>query len=128
MAKASEWRERIAEWRASGLSVAKFAESRGCSAHQVWYWAAKFRKEDAVRTGEAADRSRVRLVLPSRIPLARVLRSTKQEPDNRPAVSTGAMAVEVGGMRLVVPSGFDRGTLAMVLDEVETRKTMLGAR
>jgi len=128
MAKASEWRERIAEWRASGLSAAKFAESRGCSAHQVWNWAAKFRKEDATRLGESTGRSQLSSLPSSRIPLARVLRSIKQETANRPAVSTGAMAVEVGGMRLVVPSGFDRGTLAMVLDEVETRKTMLGAR
>jgi hypothetical protein len=37
------------------------------------------------------------------------------------------MAVEVGGIRLVVPSGFDRGTLAMVLDEIEGRKPRLGA-
>ena len=128
MAKASEWRERIAEWRASGLSAAKFAESRGCSAHQVWNWAAKFRKEDITRLGESTGRSQLSSLPSSRISLARVLRSPKQEPANRSAVSTGAMAVEVGGMRLVVPSGFDRGTLAMVLDEVETRKTMLGAR
>jgi len=128
MAKASEWRERIAEWRASGLSAAKFAESRGCSAHQVWNWAAKFRKEDTARMGQAAGRSQVRSVPQSSISLARVLRSPRQEPANRPALWAGAMAVEVGGMRLVVPSGFDRGTLAMVLDEVETRKIVLGVR
>jgi hypothetical protein len=128
MAKANEWRERIAEWRASGLSAVRFAESRGCSVHQVWNWAAKFRKEDAARPGEAAGRSQIRSLAPSSISLARVLRSPKQEPANRAEVSAGAMAVEVGGMRLVVPSGFDRGTLAMVLDEVEARKTMLGVR
>ena len=128
MAKASEWRERIAEWRASGLSAAKFAESRGCSAHQVWNWAAKFRKEDTTRLGESTGRSQISSLPSSRISLARVLRSPRQEPANKPAVSAGAMAVEVGGMRLVVPSGFDRGTLAMVLDEVETRKTMRGVR
>ena len=128
MAKASEWRERIAEWRASGLSAAKFAESRGCSAHQVWNWAAKFRKEDTTRLGESTGRSQISSLPSSRISLARVLRSPKQETANRSAVSTGAIAVEVGGMRLVVPSGFDRGTLAMVLDEVEARKARLGVR
>jgi len=128
MAKASEWRERIVEWRASGLSAAKFAESRGCSAHQVWNWAAKFRKEDAARLDKAAGRSQIRSLTPSSISLARVLRSPRQEPANKPPVSAGAMAVEIGGMRLVVPSGFDRGTLTMVLDEVGTRKTMLGVR
>jgi hypothetical protein len=37
------------------------------------------------------------------------------------------MAVEVNGMRLVVPTGFDRVTLAMVLDEIELRKFRVGA-
>jgi transposase len=128
MAKASEWRRRIAEWRASGLSAAKFAESRGCSVHQVWNWAAKFRKEDVARTAEMAGAAQPRPVAAHSIPLARVLRAPRQEFAEKPASAPGAMAVEVGGMRLVVPSGFDRGTLAMVLDEVEARKSGLGAR
>ena len=127
MARASEWRKRIAEWRASGLSAPKFAERQGCSAHQVWNWAARFRKEDAARTTETTAAVRVGRVVAHSIPLARVLRVPRQESAERPAASASAMAVEVGGMRLVVPSGFDRGTLAMVLDEVEARKPRLGA-
>jgi hypothetical protein len=126
MARASEWRKRIAEWRASGLSAAKFAESRGCSVHQVWNWAAKFRKEDAARTAETTAVQVGRVVAHS-IPLARVLRVPRQESAEKPVASATAMAVEVGGIRLVVPSGFDRGTLAMVLDEIEGRKPRLGA-
>lgn len=127
MAKAIEWREKIAEWRASGLSAAKFAESRGCSAHQVWNWAARFRKEDEARAAEAAGPAQTVSVAGHSIPFARVLRAPKQEVSEN-AVPAGAMAVEVGGMRLVVPSGFDRETLAMVLDEVEARKARLGVR
>ena len=127
MARASEWRKRIAEWRASGLSAAKFAESLGCSAHQVWNWAAKFRGEDAARTTEATAAVQVGRVVAHSIPLARVLRAPRQESFEKPAASATAMAVEVGGMRLVVPSGFDRGTLAMVLDEVEGRNPRMDA-
>ena len=130
MAKAIEWREKIAEWRASGLSAAKFAESRGYSAHQVWNWAARFRKEDAAcaaRAAEAAGPAQTVSVAGHSIPFARVLRAPKQEVSEN-AVPAGAMAVEVCGMRLVVPSGFDRETLAMVLDEVEARKARLGVR
>jgi crotonobetainyl-CoA:carnitine CoA-transferase CaiB-like acyl-CoA transferase len=127
MARASEWRKRIAEWRASGLSAAKFAESRGYSAHQVWNWAAKFRREDAARTAEPTAAVQVGRVVAHSIPLARVLRVPRQESAEKPVASATAMAVEVGGMRLVVPSGFDRGTLAMVLDELEARKPRLGA-
>jgi hypothetical protein len=128
MAKASEWRERIAECRASGLTAAKYAESRGYSAHQVWNWAAKFRKEDearAARAAEAAGPAQTVSVAGHSIPFARVLRAPKQEAPEK-TVPAGAMAVEVSGMRLVVPSGFDRETLAMVLDEVEARKARLG--
>ena len=127
MAKAIEWREKIAEWRASGLSAAKFAESRGCSAHQVWNWAARFRKEDEARAAEAAGPAQTVSVAGHSIPFARVLRAPKQEASEK-TVPAGAMAVEVCGMRLVVPSGFDRETLAMVLDEVEARKARLGVR
>jgi hypothetical protein len=128
MAKASEWRERISEWRAGRLSAAEFAESHGCSARQVWNWAAKFRKEGALRGAPSSGRAQAALVPSKSIALARVLRSPRQDSANWSALSTGAMAVEIGGMRLVVPSGFDRGTLAMVLDEVETRKTRLGVQ
>jgi len=130
MARASEWREKIAEWRASGLSAAKYAESRGCSAHQVWNWAARFRKEDevrAARAAEAAGPAQAVSVTGHSIPFARVLRAPKQEVAEKMGPAS-AMAVEVFGMRLVVPRGFDRATLAMVLDEVEARKTGLGIR
>jgi transposase len=126
MAKASEWRERIAEWRASGLSAVKFAEMRGYSAQQVWKWAAKIRKTDAAGAAEAAGPTRASSDAPYSIPLARVVRAPKPEFGERPPAPAGAMAVEVGGMRLVVPAGFDRRTLAMVLDEALARKSMMG--
>ena len=58
-------------------------------------------KEDATRLSEAAGRSQIKSLPPSSVSLARVLRSPRQEPAKKPAVSAGAMAVEVGGMRLV---------------------------
>jgi transposase len=129
MAKASEWRKRIAEWRTSGLSAVKFAEKQGYAAHQVWYWAAKFREEEAAPPAETARTAAGGPMVTRRsIPLARVLRPAMQESAEKPAAPAGAMAVEAGGIRLVVPSGFDRRTLAMVLDEVEARKSRLGGR
>ena len=52
MANAKTWRKRIDEYCASGLSAVKFAEGRGFSAHQIWNWAAKFRKESESRPAE----------------------------------------------------------------------------
>jgi hypothetical protein len=46
MANAKTWRKRIDEYCASGLGAVKFAEVRDFSAHPVWKWAAKFRRED----------------------------------------------------------------------------------
>ena len=105
----------------------KFAEMRGYSAQQVWKWAAKLRKEDTARAAEAAGPARADSDAPHSLPFARVLRTSKPESGERPPAPAGAMAVEIGGMRLVVPSGFDRGTLAMVLDEALARKSRMGA-
>jgi hypothetical protein len=127
MARASEWRERIADWRASGLSAVKFAEMRGYSAQQVWKWAAKLRKKDTARAAEEAGPARADSDAPHSLPFARVLRTSKPESGERPRMPTGAMAVEFGGIRLEVPAGFDRGTLAMVLDEALARKSRMGA-
>lgn len=32
------WKERVAQWRSSGLSQRAFAESQGCAQRQLNYW------------------------------------------------------------------------------------------
>lgn len=116
MAGAKIWAERIIEWRASGLTAAKFADGRDFSAHQVWYWAAKMRREEA-RAAAAAK--------PPGVRLARVLRIPRQTLAVRP--TEALLSVELLGVRVFVPPGFDRATFSTVLDEIEARGTRAGA-
>jgi hypothetical protein len=131
MANAATWRERIGEWRASGLSAAKFAESRGLSVHQLWNWSAKFRKEEQPKTVDStamasATPGEGERAKASSISLAKVVGIPKQEPAAKP--STALLSVELFGVRIAVPTAFDRPTLAMVLDEIEARRARLGER
>ena len=84
------------------------------------------REDTAAREAEVVGPAKAGSDAPHSIPLARVVRAPNPEFGERPPAPAGAMAVEVGGMRLVVPAGFDRRTLAMVLDEIEARKSKMG--
>jgi hypothetical protein len=118
MANAKTWRKRVAEYRASGLSAVKFAEGRDFSAHQVWNWSAKFRKEE--EAFPTAAEPAPALVKSSNVRLARLVRVPSQPPPTGKSAAT-ELSVEILGIRVVVPRGFDRATLTMVLDEIEAR-------
>lgn len=40
------WRDRIADLRASGMTVAKWAEAHQLPAERVYYWRRRFRREE----------------------------------------------------------------------------------
>jgi hypothetical protein len=52
MANAATWRKRVEEWRASGLKAMEFAKDRGLSVHQLWNWAATFRRKEGTKVVE----------------------------------------------------------------------------
>ena len=128
MAKADTWRERVNEWRGSGLSAMKFAQSKGFGAHQLWYWASKFRDEEQARPGKptatAAGPMPAEAVKADAIPFARVVRSHQQEG----AKPQAPLSVELSEIRIVVPADLDRATLLMVLDAVQARRARLAER
>jgi hypothetical protein len=105
--------ERVAEWRASGLSAVKFSAGRDFTAHRLWDWASKIRKVEEARTPGIARTTM------GRMRLARVVRVPRLATE---ATAAGVgLTVEVFGARVGVPPGFDRATLAAVLDEIEAR-------
>jgi len=125
MANAATWRERVEEWRASGLKAKAFAEARGVSAHQLWNWAATFRKESQAKVADRPAPTMVQSKVPeaettgaSSVRLARVVRA----PTRDSALQSPSLSVEFSEVRIVVPDGFDRSTFAMVLDAIERRK------
>lgn len=47
MANAAEWTERVAAWRASGLSAEKFCEGKGYSTKSLWHWSSKLGRSNS---------------------------------------------------------------------------------
>lgn len=42
------WRERIAQWQASGMSQQAYATEHGVPVHQVGYWARRFARSQSL--------------------------------------------------------------------------------
>jgi len=98
------WAQRVAEWRASGLSSPAYCAGKDFTAGGLRHWAHR------LAHGERA-RPRVRL--------AKVVRVRRRLQEARPPPDVGPdLVVEVGAARIAVRAGFDRATLAMVLDEL----------
>jgi hypothetical protein len=45
--RASDWKARVAQWKASGLRQSEFARQHGLSAHQLGYWIGRDRQAAA---------------------------------------------------------------------------------
>lgn len=114
------WKQRVAEWRASGLSSPVFCKGRGFSASGLRYWASRLEVEGE---GPSAPRSTVALVRVLRHRGPRPRGRPLQEPDSERATSAsaGAVVIRWGRWRVAVRPGCDRATLAAVLDEVAAR-------
>jgi hypothetical protein len=117
MASAAIWAERVAEWRQSGLSAVKFAVGRDFSSHQLCYWSVKMRRAEGAVGGPTPSTAEA-----ARVRVARVVRVAKG------GTSGGPVLVEVHGVRLVLPGGFDRQTFCAVLDELDARAGRGGRR
>lgn len=104
----SVWPERVAEWRASGLSARVFCEKRGISAHTLRHW--RRRLLDAERRAS-----------PTSIQLARVQVAPVRKDIRRPAPGTSSgVTLVIGEVRVALDREFDRPTLEAVLEVVTT--------
>jgi hypothetical protein len=100
MAKQAEWRKRVAEWRASGLTAQDFAADRDFAPSTLTWWARRLSKE------LGATSLRVARVVRGRASSA--VEAGGQTP-------RGKMVVELGVSRVHVPDGVDATTLETVL-------------
>jgi len=128
------WAQRVAAWRASGLSSEAFSRGREFTAGGLRHWAYLLRRRGVRRT--AITGAKPRAAKPARIRLARVAlaRSAARgatdatplaggpataAPTRMAAPASSGVALEVGRVRLVLEPGFDRGTLASALAVLE---------
>jgi len=117
MADIELWRERVAAWRASGLSSTAYCVGRGFSAGGLRHWAHQIKKLDERRARKARP-----------VRLARVVRassSTTMTPgrsETSVRVPEGsALVLEHQGTCITVWPGYDPATLASVLEVLSRR-------
>ncbi len=99
MASVEVWAQRVADWKASGLSSPEFCKDKPFTPGGLRHMA--FRLE----RGRTKPRTSVRL--------ARLVRVA---PSEAPATTSAALVIDISGARVAVPPGVDRATLATVVD------------
>ena len=116
MGKAALWKRRIAGWKASGLASEAYCADKAYTAGGLRHWAYRLRREQQSKREEPVMR------------LGRVLRRAATVEQGSPTVPGAAkreraegIVIELAAARVAVAPGFDRSTLAAVLDVLATR-------
>lgn len=109
------WAERVAAWQGSGLTSEGFAAGRGFTGSGLRYWAHRLRREAAAAHTPTRG-VRLARVLRSAVPTVEAAPTTMVRADVAPEESP--VVLELGGARIAVQRGFDRATLAAVLEVV----------
>ena len=104
------WEQRVAAWRTSGQSARAFSEGREYSVHMLRYWGR--RVGTAAPTKVRRSSSGASAPEPAPVRLARVLRTGPQPI----GTATAPVVIELGRAKVAVSPGFDRPTLAAVLE------------
>lgn len=95
MATSSEWAERVAAWRASGLTAKAYCVGREFSAGTLHFWSSKLKHGPKVQ---------------GRVKLARVVRARGSESGHGVA-----LVVELRDARILVPTDVHAATLTRVV-------------
>ena len=118
MANAAEWTERVAAWRASGLTADQFCAGRDFACRTLLRWSSELGRTAVGPTIRFARAVPVPVPVPKKpeIALARVIRT--RAPVEIPGA---AIVIVVDGARVEVGRGAAREVLLMVLDALSER-------
>lgn len=109
------WAERVAAWHASGQTSTAFCAGRGFTAGGLRHWAYRLR-QSKVSDGKA----RAPVVRLARLVRASAVPGEGTRSAAAPPEMTGVL-LQLGGVQVAVRPGFDRDTLADVLDVLDRR-------
>ena len=115
-ADTAKWRKRVREWQSSGLTSTAFSEGEPFSAGGLRHWAHRLRQQRAAKAAQS-----VRIARVVRVPAAALPETHDAAAGAALAAAPAALVAEVGAARVAVRSGFDRATLAAVLDVLASR-------
>jgi transposase len=110
MTRASEWATRVAAWRASGKTAKEFCKGRDYTAARLLWWSSDLKRRSIAQAPG------------NPLALTRVMRRTET------ALQSIAVVVHLGGVRIDVPAGADRATVATVLEVLRTPSESEGRR
>src|SRR5690349_21342485 len=107
------WRQVFAEQARSRLSVARFCRERGITTSSFYFWRSELARRAAERRaiGEATAKS----ASPTAGFVEVGVMNARDDEDRREN-QAALIVIQLGPARVEVPSGFDRETLAQVLD------------
>lgn len=100
--------KRVAAWRASGQTAAQFCAGHDFAVGTLRWWSSRVGPTPREEAKPA-------------VRMARVVRSAARA-DAAVAASSASLTVEIAGARVAVGAGFDRGTLAAVIDVLDSRR------
>ena len=114
------WRERVREWKRSGLSAAEFTAHRGFSAWSLYAWNRR------LCGGSRRKRATSHAIVPSRPPtFVEVVNAAAVVGNDswpgREAASEPFEVVLVDGVRVRVPVRFDDAAVARLVSALEGR-------
>jgi hypothetical protein len=103
MTTEAKWSARVDAWRGSGLSARDFCEGKEYTASGLRYWSSRLGRVQEERKAQAD-------AAPKEVRIARLVRTSVAAEAETPIV------IEMGGARVGVRRGFDRGALRAILD------------
>lgn len=116
MATAEEWRVRVREWKALGVTARQYCEPRGLSVAQLHNWAWEFGKTSA---GKKA-------VKPKQHRFLRVLRkpalASKASPHQASPQSSG-VRLRIGHVAVEIDTQFSQAALEIVIATLAAKGT-----
>jgi hypothetical protein len=123
MSESRAWEQRVAAWRSSGLSAARFCAGRDFTETALRYWARRLGPLGPTRgPGPSEPAPAIRL---ARVERAAFPGRASERPSPAPKPTSAAPVVggrgvvlAVGELRIAIEPGFDRATLAAVLEVV----------
>jgi DNA-binding transcriptional regulator YiaG len=98
------WTERVAAWRASGMTVAEYADKLGVHPSTLRNWERRTEKHMATRSEEKASSLKM-VSLVRKVPLMTSAAAVKAAP----------VVIEIGGARLLVTADADERALSLAL-------------
>jgi transposase-like protein len=110
------WRQVFAEQAQSGWSVARFCRERGITPSSFYFW-----------RGELARRETVTKSVSSTMGFVEVGVTNANSGDDCRERKAAPIMIHLGQARVEVPCGFDRETLAQVLDLLHEQFAQRGA-